>query len=148
MSMNRNLEKEDILIVDDKPANLRLLSQMLRDEGYEVRAVTSGSRALNSIQLQKPNLILLDIKMAEMDGYQVCETLKNDPDTKEIPIIFVTAKIEVSDETHGLELGAVDYIHKPFHAAIILARIQSQMIILQQRRELRQQIDLAHRRRG
>ena len=136
MSINGDLEMEDILIVDDKPANLRLLSQMLRDEGYEVRAVTSGLRALNSIQLQKPSLILLDIKMAEMDGYQVCERLKSNSITQDIPVIFISALDDIQDKLEAFRVGGVDYITKPFQVDEVLARTRTHLHLKKLQKQL------------
>ena len=120
-------EKNSILVVDDVPDNLTLMSNLLRED-YKVRVANSGERALAIAGSRTPpDLILLDIMMTEMDGYEVCQRLKNDPATQHIPIIFLTAKAEVGDETHGLELGAVDYITKPISPPILLARVKTHL---------------------
>ena len=120
-------EKNSILVVDDVPDNLTLMSNLLRED-YKVRVANSGERALAIAGSRTPpDLILLDIMMPEMDGYEVCQRLKNDPATQHIPIIFLTAKAEVGDETHGLGLGAVDYITKPISPPILLARVKTHL---------------------
>jgi len=112
-----------ILVVDDIPENISTLAGMLRDQ-YRVLFATSGVNALDIVRQQKIDLILLDVMMPEMDGYEVCRRLKADIVTKEIPVIFVTALTEVQDETRCLELGAVDFLHKPCHASIVRLRVQ------------------------
>jgi CheY-like chemotaxis protein len=119
--------QQNILIVDDQPANLRVLSLMLNQK-YQVRAVRSGVQAIESAAKNpQPDLILLDIMMPEMDGYDVCRRLKQDPVTSSIPIIFVTARDSPDDEQKGLELGAVDYITKPINPAIVMARVHTHL---------------------
>jgi diguanylate cyclase (GGDEF)-like protein len=115
-----------ILIVDDTPINIHVLAEALRAD-YHVKIATSGPAALAIAENSdsRPDLILLDVMMPGMDGYEVCRRLKQDPQTKAIPVIFVTAKSDVVDEEHGLRLGAVDYIVKPFHQAIVKARVQN-----------------------
>lgn len=128
--------KPSILVVDDTPANLTLMTGLLQ-EMYQVRAAISGEKALKIASADSPpDLILLDIMMPEMDGYEVCRRLKADPKTAEIPVIFLTAMTEVEDEEKGLRLGAVDYITKPVSPPIALARIHSHITIYQQRRAL------------
>ena len=114
----------NILVVDDHPANLNLLMQILTGHGYRVRVSPNASLALRSIQLMQPDLILLDINMPDMDGYTFCQLLKKDPQTKEIPIIFISALGEPGDKVRGFNLGAVDYITKPFEPVEVLARIE------------------------
>lgn len=122
-----NSERETILIVDDEPQNLHLLGESLMDE-YEVLVATSGEEAISRTQTNTPpDLILLDIMMPQMDGMQVCQKLKEDSDTANIPIIFITARDEVADETQGLAVGAVDYITKPFSPAILKARVKTHL---------------------
>lgn len=133
---NSPILKADILIVDDTPANLRLLSQMLLDKGYEVRAVTSGARALESVSVSLPDLILLDIKMAEMDGYEVCRRLKQDEHSCEIPVIFISALDDIQDKMSAFQVGGVDYITKPFQLEEVLARVQTHLHLRQLRRSL------------
>jgi len=127
---------ENILIVDDTPANLRLLSQVLSERGYGVRAVTSGSRALESIEVTQPSIILLDIRMPEMNGYEVCERLKQDPRTRDIPIIFISALNEIEDKIHGFSIGCVDYVTKPFQFEEVLARIETHLALRRLQKQL------------
>ena len=116
-----------ILVVDDTPDNLALMSSLLKDQ-YKVKVANGGEKALRIAQLDSPpDLVLLDIMMPEMDGYQVLEQLKRDSRTRDIPVIFLTAKSEVEDERKGLELGAVDYITKPISPPIVLARVKTQL---------------------
>lgn len=125
---NRQIEAlKDILVVDDTPVNLRLLSQMLSERGYSVRAVTSGPRALASVQATPPDLILLDIKMPDMDGYQVCQHLKADEQSRDIPIIFISALSETEDKVQAFAVGGVDYVTKPFRVEEVLARVQTHL---------------------
>ena len=119
-----DVQKSTILVVDDTPDNLKLISGLLKDT-YKVKIATNGESALEIAQSTfPPDLILLDIMMPEMDGYEVCMRLKNDINTAHIPVIFLTAKTEVSDETKGLEMGAVDYISKPINPLILLSRVK------------------------
>jgi phosphoserine phosphatase RsbU/P len=125
-----------ILVVDDTPANLSLMTGILQDY-YQVKAATNGEKAIKiANSANPPDLILLDIMMPEMDGYQVCRHLKSDPQTHEIPIIFLTAMSEAEDEALGLELGASDYITKPVSPPIALARIKTQITLYHQRKAL------------
>ncbi len=120
--MNEKSSKPKILIVDDEPENIRILSIILRPK-YRIMAATNGAEALElALSQKKPDLIFLDIMMPGMDGYEVCRCLKNHPDTKSIPVIFTTALNSAEDEIKGLAAGAADYITKPFHGDIILAR--------------------------
>jgi diguanylate cyclase (GGDEF)-like protein len=115
--------KETILVVDDTPTNIQVLAQALMNS-YDIKVATSGSAALEIVMgNKKPDLILLDIMMPEMDGYEVCRRIKEEPSTWDIPIIFVTAKDEVSDQKRGFDLGAADYIAKPFELPLVMARI-------------------------
>lgn len=131
--------KGDILIVDDTLDNLRLLSAMLTEQGYEVRSVTNGSMALIGIQAQPPDLILLDISMPGMSGYQVCERLKSDPQTQEIPVIFISALNEVFDKVKAFSVGGVDFITKPFQIEEVLARIEVQLKLCRLQLQLQEQ---------
>jgi diguanylate cyclase (GGDEF)-like protein len=122
-------DKPLILIVDDTPTNIQVLAEALRSD-YRVKVAPNGKSALNIIASQElPDLILLDVMMPEMDGYEVCRRLKQNRDTKDIPVIFVTAKSDVVDEELGLKLGAVDYITKPFHLAIVTARVHNHITL-------------------
>ena len=128
MSENKNQPaKPIILVVDDTPDNLSLMSELLRDD-YTIRLANNGERALKlANHEQPPHLILLDIMMPEMDGYEVCRRLKESPATREIPVMFLTAKTQEEDERHGFELGAVDYITKPISPSIVLARVKAHL---------------------
>ncbi|MBW4548345.1 MAG: PAS domain S-box protein [Symplocastrum torsivum CPER-KK1] len=128
--------KESILIVDDTPANLQLLAQLLSEQGYKVRMAQDGTMALMSIQSSPPDLILLDIMMPEVNGYEVCSQLKASSSTKDIPIIFISALNEVFDKVKAFEVGGVDYITKPFQVQEVLARVKHQLHI----RRLSQQL--------
>ncbi len=128
-----------ILVVDDAPENLRLLGEVLQPH-YLVRAATSGERALTVAASEpRPDIVLLDIMMPDMDGYAVLERLRADPVTRGIPVIFVTAMSAVGDEERGLNLGAVDYITKPIQPAIVLARVRAQLELKQARDRLKDQ---------
>ncbi|MGZ5007914.1 MAG: response regulator [Methylobacter sp.] len=119
--------KATLLVVDDTPDNLALMSALLKDQ-YKVKLANSGERCLKIADTDTPpDLILLDIMMPEMDGYEVCRRLKAKIKTRDIPIIFLTAKSEIDDETRGLELGAADYITKPISPPIVLARIKTHL---------------------
>ena len=121
--------KQTVLIVDDEPLNIKVLSQAL-SPWYRVKAATNGTDALKiSTGDDPPDLILLDVAMPVMDGYEVCTQLKANHASKDIPVIFITAKNSNEDEAHGLELGAVDYITKPFSLPIVMARIRNQLLL-------------------
>jgi putative two-component system response regulator len=123
------LDRATVLAVDDTPANLTLITSLLKDE-YKVKVATSGDKALRIAQAEpRPDLILLDIMMPEMDGYEVCRRLKADPATRHIPVVFLTAKTGVDDEKMGLELGAVDYITKPISPPIVMARVKNHLAL-------------------
>ena len=113
-----------VLIVDDTPTNIQVLAETLRTD-YRVKVATSGQAALDVVGSGKPDLILLDVMMSGMDGYEVCRRLKANPDTQGIPVIFVTARNDALDEEYGLKLGAMDYVTKPFHPAIVKARVRN-----------------------
>ncbi|MGD9971409.1 MAG: HD domain-containing phosphohydrolase [Sulfuricurvum sp.] len=131
---------ETILIVDDSPENLLVLSETLKPF-YNVKIANSGQKALNIIGSGNfPDLILLDIMMPEMNGYEVCTKLKSDPLTKNIPIIFVTALSDSADEAEGLKLGAADYITKPINTSIVLARVKTQLSLLRYQHDLEQKL--------
>ncbi|MEH6593512.1 MAG: two-component system response regulator [Halioglobus sp.] len=133
-------EKATILVVDDTPENIDLLVAILKDD-YKVKAARNGEQALKIASLgAKPDLILLDIMMPGIDGFEVCRRLKADPSRCDIPVIFVTAKITTDDEIHGLELGAVDYITKPISPPVVLARVKTHIALHDQNRELAQQV--------
>ena len=128
--------RSTVLIVDDTPENLTILGETLRPH-YRVRAAISGERALHAVTIGAlPDVILLDVMMPDMDGYQVLQALKADAATRDIPVIFVTAMDSVEGETHGLALGAVDYITKPFNPDIVLARVRTHIELAKARERL------------
>lgn len=128
--------KGDILIVDDTLANLDLLLAMLTNHGYKVRAAINGNMALKSVFSAAPELILLDINMPDIDGFEVCRQLKSDARTREIPIIFISASDQMDDKVRAFEIGGVDYVTKPFQVEEVLARVGSQLALYQHKREL------------
>ena len=133
------LDKFNILVVDDTPDNLIMMSELLKDE-YKVKVANNGEKALKISQSQTPpDLILLDIMMPVMDGYEVCRQLKANPQTQHIPVIFLTAKTDATDETKGLEIGAIDYITKPINPAILMARVKTHLDIKRMQDFLRNQ---------
>ncbi|NJP10412.1 MAG: response regulator [Leptolyngbyaceae cyanobacterium RU_5_1] len=140
MTFNQaGVSKGDILIVDDTPDNLRLLSAMLTNQGFAVRKALSGHRAIASVQADPPDLILLDIKMPEMNGYEVCQSLKANPETCEVPIIFVSALDDALDKVRAFAVGGVDYVTKPFQEREVLARIEHQLRIQHLQQQLIEQ---------
>jgi two-component system cell cycle response regulator len=141
MTPNLSAEpKGSVLIVDDIPANLRLLTDILTQQGYQVRSVTSGAMALRTAVAKPPDAILLDIKMPEIDGYQVCKAMKANEATRDIPVIFISALDDLLDKVKAFQVGGVDYITKPFQVEEVVARLESQLTIQQQRRQLQQEI--------
>jgi class 3 adenylate cyclase len=121
--------KKLLLIVDDTPTNVAVLSSLLKDS-FRTKVATNGDKALViAFGPDKPDLILLDVMMPGMDGYEVCRKIKDNPATSDIPIIFLTAKTEEADEEKGFDVGAVDYIHKPFSGPIVLARVRTQLAL-------------------
>ncbi len=127
-----------VLIVDDNPVNLQVLGTILRDKNFRTAVAGDGIQALKLVKKRLPDLILLDVMMPEMDGFEVCETLKRSPRTREIPVIFLTAKSEPSDIIRGFEVGGADYITKPFNSAELLARINNHLEMLRVSNERRQ----------
>jgi PAS domain S-box-containing protein len=121
--------KADILAIDDTPENLALLSQMLTAKGYKVRSVTKGSTAIRGAKAVPPDLILLDVKMPEMNGYEVCKQLKADERTRNVPVIFISALGDVFDKVKAFQVGGVDYITKPFQVEEVLARLDTHLTI-------------------
>ncbi len=129
MDMHAAARKQVILVVDDTPDNLTLMNELLKDL-YKVKLANVGTRALRIASSDSPpDLILLDIMMPDMDGYEVCIRLKADPKTRDIPVIFLTARGDVEDEKKGLDLGAVDYIAKPISPSIVLARVKTHLYV-------------------
>jgi signal transduction histidine kinase len=119
--------KENILVVDDTPDNVRLLTAMLSEQGYKVRKALNGPMAITACQMVLPDLILLDINMPEMNGYEVCQQLKADEKTREVPVIFISALDDVLDKVKAFDAGGADYITKPFQRGEVLSRIESQL---------------------
>jgi len=128
----------NILIVDDIPDNLRVLGGILKEEGYKIRPVLNGELALQVAEKEKPDLILLDIMMPGMDGYEVCRQLKINPGLKDIPVIFISALNDTTDLVKAFESGGVDYITKPFQAAEVSIRVATHLKICRQNNELRE----------
>lgn len=132
------LESPNILVVDDTPANLHLLSGMLKDRGCKVRPVSSGQEALQAAQRIPPDLILLDINMPEMNGYEVCRHLKADPKLRDIPVLFISALSDTADKVRAFGAGGVDYVIKPFQFAEVDARVQTHLELRRQKRALQE----------
>jgi two-component system sensor histidine kinase/response regulator len=126
----------DIFLVDDNPNNLTLLYGILRNAGYQVRAANNGRRALETVTAYPPELIMLDINMPEMNGYEVCEKLKSNASTQDIPVIFISALDDVFDKVRAFQVGGIDYVPKPFHAEEVLARVETQLNVFRLRRDL------------
>lgn len=133
--------KGNILAIDDTPANLRLLVGILTEQGYKIRAVPNGKLALTGIRQSLPDLILLDIMMPEMDGYEVCNQLKSDELTREIPVIFISAINDVLDKVKAFAVGGVDYITKPFQVEEVLARVETHLALRSLQKSLVQKND-------
>lgn len=136
MSDEIKKNKGEILIVDDNPINLDLLSSMLREHHYRVRAAINGRRALMAVRSCLPDLIMLDINMPEMDGYEVCRQLKADSYTADIPVIFISALDEVLDKVRAFEVGGADYVTKPFQFGEVLVRIENHLKISRLQKEM------------
>ena len=137
---NESETKGSVLVVDDNPDNLRLLTAMLTDKGYKVRPAPSGSLALQSVRSTLPDLVLLDIKMPEMDGYEVCRRLKADERTRDVPVLFISALTEVTDKIKGFGVGGVDYITKPFQHEEVLARVETHVSLSRMHKRLQQEV--------
>ena len=133
-------EVKTLLLVDDAPANIQIANSILKDS-YKIRIATNGAKALELASVTPlPDLILLDVMMPEMDGYEVCTRLKMSAETRDIPVIFLTGQTEIEDETKGFEVGAVDYIHKPLSPAIVKARVQTHLVLRGIRKQLALQL--------
>lgn len=129
-------ERPTVLVVDDTPTNLHILSEALRHT-YDVRIATNGADALRVLRgALRPDLVLLDVMMPELDGFEVCRTISSDASLRDIPVIFLTARDAPSDQLHGLQLGAVDYVTKPFDVPVLLARVQAQLRLKQRSDQL------------
>jgi signal transduction histidine kinase len=133
--MTTPLADSRILIVEDAPANIQALTAILRDGGYRISVATTGLQALEVLAKVRPDLILLDVVMPDIDGFETCTRIKASPDWRDIPIIFLTSKTGTADIVRGFELGAVDYVGKPFHAHELLARVATHLAMDRLRRE-------------
>ncbi|GBG14630.1 chemotaxis protein CheY [Novimethylophilus kurashikiensis] len=134
-------DKGKILAVDDTPASLKLLTDILRSEGYVVRSAINGELAINSAVNDPPELVLLDIRMPEMDGFEVCRRFKSHPNTCGVPVIFVSAASETEEKVRGLELGAVDFVTKPYQREELLARVRTHLEVDRLRNHLEELVD-------
>jgi PAS domain S-box-containing protein len=134
-----NVHKADILVIDDTPENLHLLANMLTERSYKVRSVTKGMTGLRGAQAAPPDLILLDVNMPQMNGYEVCQQLKADDRTCEIPVIFISALGDVLDKVKAFQVGGVDYITKPFQVEEVFARIETHLTLRQLQKQLQTQ---------
>ncbi len=134
-------ERSEVLIVEDTPASLQLLSELLAGAGYSTRLAQDGRMALLSAQSQPPDLILLDVRMPGIDGYEVCHRLKADARTRDVPVIFLSALRETEDKVRAFQLGAVDYIAKPYQPDEVLARVHTHVELHRLRTELEQRVE-------
>lgn len=139
-TMSADADKPVILLVEDTPANIHIAQSILKDD-YRIRVATSGAKALELVKTKPvPALILLDVEMPEMDGYEVCRRLKADAQTRDIPVIFLTGKTETESETKGFEVGAVDYVHKPFSPPVVKARVRTHLALRAVSEQLAEQL--------
>src|SRR5215468_5513867 len=127
---------ERILVVDDTPANIQTVAAILKGRGYQLSVATNGKQALEVLEKIQPDLILLDVMMPELDGFETCQRIKSAEAWRDIPVIFLTAKTDTADIVKGFEIGAVDYVGKPFNAHELLARVNTHLTIDQLRRSL------------
>lgn len=146
--MSKDHYQQGILIVDDNPTNLEVLTEAISMHGYQVSVALDGKSAIEQIQYHRPTIILLDVMMSDLDGFETCKRLKSDPNTADIPVIFMTALTDAESKMKGFSLGAVDYITKPFNQDEVLARLQIQLQLQEmthrlenQNRQLRQEIE-------
>ena len=137
-----------VVIVDDTPENIRLLAQLLSEQGYHVRSAPNGERALATVRKERPDLILLDILMPGIDGYEVCRQLKADDQLKNVPVIFISALNEAFDKVSAFSAGGVDYVTKPFQVEEVLARVQTHLSIESMRQQLEAQNHQLHDQNG
>jgi two-component system, sensor histidine kinase and response regulator len=129
-------DESTILVIDDSPTNLRLLLETLQDAGYRTLIAPTGERALRQMALIRPDLILLDVMMPGIDGFETCRRIKESPDTREIPVIFITALAKSSEKLRGFEMGGVDYITKPFQRDEVLSRVRTHLTLRRQQAAL------------
>jgi len=134
-------DQNKILAVDDTPASLKLLTDILKEAGYEVRSAISGELALHAAANSPPDLVLLDIRMPGMDGYEVCRRLKAQPSTRDVPVIFVSAVSETDEKVQGFEIGAVDFVSKPYQRDELLARVRTHLELNHLRNHLEDLVD-------
>lgn len=145
MDLDRNEKMVGtVLIVDDTPTNLEVLQEVLTNANYEVLVAIDGESAIDQIQYARPDIILLDVMMPGMDGFETCRRLKANPDTSAIPVIFMTALSETADKVKGFETGAVDYITKPFQHSEVLARVKTQITLSTLQKKTRRTSNPAH----
>ncbi|WP_442882017.1 response regulator, partial [Duganella sp. S19_KUP01_CR8] len=137
--LEERLREATVLVVDDIATNIKVIAGMLAEDGYGVKVAISGKKALEIIPVHRPDIILLDVMMPDMDGFEVCRRLKADPATADIPVIFLSAKDQAEDIIGGLELGAVDYVTKPVDPAILKARLRTHLRLAGTMAELRRQ---------
>lgn len=137
---SNEVKKENILVVDDSPQNLKLLIGILARTGYKIRPATNGDLALATVALEPPDLILLDVKMPGMSGFEVCRRLKEDERTRDIPVIFISALGETADKVRGFETGGIDYVTKPFQAKEVLARVKTHLTLRRLQTHLEDQV--------
>lgn len=136
--MDQLNREHQILIVDDTPKNIQVLGQILSEQGYKIIVATNGLQALKAVEKKTPDLILLDINMPELDGYETCQRLKADERLEEIPVIFLTARTETEDIVKAFSVGGVDYITKPFNSSELLARVKLQLVLKEKKDELQE----------
>ncbi len=134
-------DRFSLLIVDDNPVNLKMLVQILAPDNYQIAIMKSGENALRSIRLKKPDLILLDVMMPGIDGFEVCRVCKSDPDLTDIPVIFISALKDAASKVRGFELGGVDYITKPFHSVEVRARVQTHLRLRRLQQDLVRRVE-------
>jgi len=137
MSHRESAPKIEILVVDDNPNNLGLLASMLEEEGYEVRAALNGAIALSAMDEHLPDLVLLDVNMPGVNGFDVCLSMKASGRTRDIPVIFISALDAIGDKVAAFEVGGADYVTKPFQVREVLTRVATQVVLLAQRREIK-----------
>ena len=136
---NQEGDQPEVMVIDDNPASLNLLTEILKAHGYRVRQASSGVLALQSVAEEMPDMILLDVKMPDMDGYEVCRRLKSDERARKIPVIFISALGETTEKVEGFKVGGVDYITKPFGVEEVLARVRNHLALRNMRKELEAQ---------
>lgn len=136
MSQQANSERQTVLVVDDAISNIKMLGEILRED-CDINFATNGKSALSQALKLAPDLILLDVMMPDMNGYEVCQHLKQNPVTADIPVIFITALDSIEDEEKGLEMGAIDYIAKPFHPPIVTMRVRNHLELVRHRKRLK-----------